>query len=53
MIVGICVELLWIFHWQSALVLLLGFRLGLMPCVVLGLIIVFSYAIYANVKCLY
>ena len=41
MIVGICVEQLWIFHWQSPLILLLGFRLGLLPCVVLGLLIVF------------
>ena len=30
MIVGICVEQLWIFHWQSPLILLLGFRLGLL-----------------------
>ena len=41
MIVGICVEQLWIFHWQSPLILLLGFRLGLLPDVVLGLLIVF------------
>ena len=41
MIVGIYVEQLWIFHWQSPLILLLGFRLGLLPCVVLGLLIVF------------
>ena len=29
MIVGICVELLWIFSWQSPLILLLGFHLAL------------------------